>query len=362
MKKKSDINNILVYRIGHLGDTIVALPAFWEIRSRFPNAKITLLTNSDSRNKNYVMAKSILPETDLFDNYLSYDNSAEKFNKVLTYAGLFFKIKKGNFDSLYYLSTRNRTNYQIDRDVKFFRWAGIKNIFGVEYLKQNQLDFRQAKPLPTVESEYQFLINSLPKETFGNVEVKNHALLLTDAEKQKAIKWLKENCSNDFENKKLIAVAPGSKWRSKIWFEDRYSKVLNKLIDEFDVFPVIFGGKEDFETGQRILSKSGVGANSAGELNIRESSAALEHCIFYLGNDTGTMHMAAAVGLPCIAIFAATDFKGRWYPFGRQNKIFRKTVECEGCHTPECFNNYKCLELVTVEEVLEACREFFKNE
>lgn len=355
MKDLPDFKNILIYRIGHLGDTIVALPAFWEIRTRFPDSKITLLTNSDQKNKNYITAQKILPAQGLFDSYLNYDNSAEKLSKAITYAKLFLQLKNNKFDGLFYLSTRNRTNYQIERDLKFFRAAGINKIYGTDYLKRKQLDFTETRPLPAVEPEYQFLINCLPFDKAENYSEIKHEISLTISENEKAEMWLKKHCGINFRKKKLIALAPGSKWSSKIWSEKKYLNILIKLNERFNVFPVIFGGKEDFDTGQRILSQLPEGANSAGSLTIREAFAALEKCSLYLGNDTGTMHMAAAVGTPCVVVFAATDYKGRWFPFGENNKIFRSAVECEGCHTPHCFNNHKCLELISSKVVYEAC-------
>ena len=356
MKDFKDYKNILVYRFGHLGDTIVALPAFWRIRERFPNSKLTLLTNSDSKNKNYVMAKNILPENGLFDSYIFYDNAAQTIKKTLGYAELFFKLKQRKFDCLFYLSTRNRTDYQIERDIKFFTFSGIRNIYGAELVKSKQLDFSEPKPLPTVKPEYEFLIDCLSFENAAGSKI-NHNLKLTGSEYQTARAWFLQSLGNNYTEKKIVAVAPGSKWASKIWFEDRYVQVLNKLIQEFGVVPIIFGGREDFETGQKIIEKLGIGFNSAGYFSIRESSAALEFCTLYLGNDTGTMHLAASVGTPCVGIFAATDYRGRWYPFGENNEIFRSTVECEGCHTPVCFNSHKCLELISVDEVLKACRK-----
>ena len=361
MREIFDYKNILVYRIGHLGDTIAALPAFWAIRNQFPDSKITLLTNSDSKNKNYVMAKSVLPEHGLFDSFISYDNSAGKLAQAFSFSKLLVNLKSKKFDCLFYLSTRIRTDYQIKRDLKFFRTAGIKNIFGAEHLINNKLSFDQTRPLPVIEPEYEFLLDCLPME-IGSISANiNHNLKLNEIEKNIAFEWLSKNCGKDFAKKKLIAVAPGSKWDSKKWFEDEFAIVLQKLIEKFEIFPVIFGGKEDFETGQRILTDLRNGSNAAGKLNIRQSSAALEHCRLYLGNDTGTMHMAAAVGVPCVALFAAIDFPGRWYPFGQKNEIFRHSVECEGCHTPVCFNEHKCLKMISSEKVFQACSRILES-
>ena len=123
-------------------------------------------------------------------------------------------------------------------------------------------------------------------------------------------------------------------------------------------FRSIFGGAEDREKGDRLIARCKNGVNAAGSLSVRESAALLQDCTLYLGNDTGTMHLAAAVGTPCVAIFAAIDWVGKWTPFGDNNRVFRKSVECEGCHTPTCFNNHKCLDLVTVDEVYAACADY----
>src|SRR5262249_16666750 len=88
-----------------------------------------------------------------------------------------------------------------------------------------------------------------------------------------------------------IAVAPGSKLPVKIWPLERYGQVVRRLIDKFDIWPVVIGGPEDRERGERLLHLCGRGYDFAGELGIRGSLAALRRCRLYLGNDTGPMHL-----------------------------------------------------------------------
>lgn len=164
-----------------------------------------------------------------------------------------------------------------------------------------------------------------------------------------------------FAERKLIAVAPGSKWESKIWAEERFEAVVAKLIEKYDVFPVIFGGEEDREKGNRLIEKWNRGANAAGKLNIRQASAGLAHCQIYLGNDTGTMHLAAAVETPCVAVFAAIDYGGRWRPFGEKHIIFREKVECEACYKEVCPFENKCLRQISPERVFEACEKIIEE-
>ncbi len=351
MKDARDYKNILIFRIGHLGDTLVSLPAFWAIRNAFPEAKITLLTNVDTENSEYVVAKNVLPETGLIDEWMFYPKSSSKLQTVAAFAKLFAEIRRGKFDCLFYLMTRNRLESSIKRDERFFSAAGIREIFGTEYLRQNPISEPFEKPLQTVESETEFFLNCLPKEEFEFDPDSKPDLALSKKEKDFSNCWLQENC----EDKRLVAIAPGSKWTSKIWAEENFAEVISKLIEREKIFPVIFGGNEDREKGNRLLKIWGKGANAAGELNIRQAAAALEKCAIYLGNDTGTMHLAASVGTTCVAIFSAIDLIGRWNPFGENHVIFRERVECEGCHSPVCEFANECLTNIKTDAVFEAC-------
>jgi heptosyltransferase-3 len=353
-QEKANLKRILVFRIGHLGDTVVALPAFWTLRKSFPTAYIALLTNYDASNPSYISPRSVLPDEGLFDSWISYPSRKSKASGIADSVRLLLTIRRMGFDSTFYMMTRNRTLGQIDRDVRFFRMAGIKNILGINHLKSNLLPIPIPIPTPQVRSEADFLLDILKSE---GIEVSDDIvcdLALTGAERGFINTWL-QDASTD--QPLLLAVAPGSKWESKVWPEARFLDVVSKLIGEFGVFPIVLGGSEDRDKGDRLVGSWKTGTNAAGQLTVRQSAALLEKCVLYLGNDTGTMHLAGAVGTPIVAIFAALDWIGRWVPFGENNRLFRERVECEGCHSPACFNDHKCLDLVSTERVYKASRE-----
>ncbi len=351
-----DLKNVLIFRTGHLGDTLVALPAYWVVRKSLPAARLTLLSNANSSNRKYVLAQSVLPEKDLFDDWLTYPIETGKVKYLQSFTSLLLEIRRRKFDAVFYLMTRNRTPTQVRRDILFFRLCGIKNIIGTEYLLRHYLDPKSSPPLSPVETETDYLLNCLRLENFPFVdEQKSGDLALTADEYAYADEWLNKNCFPSANGKRLIAVAPASKWQSKIWSEDRFYRVVDQLIREKNVFPIIFGAVEDREKAIRLLNKWKTGANAAGELDVRKAAAAIAKCQLYVGNDTGTMHLAAAVGTPCVGIFAAIDWENRWKPFGENHTVIRKKVECEGCHSPVSLHGNKCLDLIDVNEVYEAC-------
>ena len=96
---------------------------------------------------------------------------------------------------------------------------------------------------------------------------------------------------------------------------------------------------------------------AAGALGIRQSLAALRRCRLYVGNDTGTMHLAVAAGTRCVAIFSARDRPGLWEPYGSGHRVLRRKIECEGCELMECTEKGNaCTLAIGVDEVVSACR------
>jgi ADP-heptose:LPS heptosyltransferase len=180
-------------------------------------------------------------------------------------------------------------------------------------------------------------------------------LLLTEDEKSAAAEFVaRANLANMIRGP-IVAIAPGSKWPSKTWSIQRLKATVSKLIGSHTAFPIVFGGEEDQRVGKELLEAWNTGANAAGALTVRQAAAALEHCDLFLGNDTGTMHLAANAGVPCVAIFASNNWAGQWYPAGHGHRIFRTEIECEGCQTPEQATHHLCLDMIEEGPVYAAC-------
>lgn len=350
-----DFTNLLIFRIGNLGDAVVALPALWALRTNFPGAKLTLLSNIDRGNRNYLSARDVLPPVGLIDDWMHYPTNASRIASISSFAVLRSDIARRKFDAIIYLMPRIRTGRQMFRDELFFRFCRVPKMFGFDFFRSQRLSAVIPIPNPTVESESEFLLNLLSSEGLAAIDTPRCTdLLISLQESASAREWFNSSVPHHPAGP-LLAVAPGSKWPSKIWHRDRYRDVVARLIQERNCYPIVFGGPEDREIGDWLIASWGRGTNAAGELSVRQSAALLGDCALYLGNDTGTMHLAAACGTPCVAVFAAIDWRNRWQPFGTHNQVFRKSVECEGCHTPNCFNRHKCLKLVSTDEVFDAC-------
>jgi len=354
---------LIIFQTGSLGDTLAAVPALWAVRAHFSSSRITLLTDRQRKGR-FVGAQEVLDGSGLIDDWLTYPVDAGVGGKILSVPSIFsmlWEVRHRRFDGLVYL-IRNRRGWLRRRDLLVFRFAGIGQFYGADgpsFPHPAEAD----RPLPTIPHQGEFFLKRLnqsgipvPAPRRGRVDVG-----ISDEERAAARRWQQKMIGS--EGRIWVAVGPGSKMPAKRWPTERFQVVVERLIARYDIWPAVFGGPEDRELGDSLVASWGRGTNAAGVLRIREGIAALEECAFYLGNDTGTMHMAVSVGISCVAIFSARDYPGLWYPYGTGHTVLRKTVECEGCMLQTCTKQrMKCLMDISAEEVYQAAEALIQQQ
>jgi heptosyltransferase III len=339
------------------------VPAIRAAIEFFSGSRFFLLSDQQVGSKR-VQGREIYEGSGFFESYLSYPFDPSQFGKFflpfrLLKLALVLRLKK--FDALIYLPPMGRPLALVQRDKRFFRLAGIRKIYGADLF----VEFPEKKPgiaLPRVSHESDFMLARLkasgiavPPEGRGNTD-----LNLGERE-QKELQAVLDRMPPD-AGKPWIGIGPGSKQPAKLWPVERYREVVGRLIQERDVWPVVFGGSEDHEIGENLLAAWGRGYNLAGLLGVRAVALAFQRCVLYLGNDTGTMHLAAAVKTPCVAIFCSHNFPGRWYPYGSGHEVFRTTVECEGCGLVVCVEKkMECILSINTSDVTQASLRVFDN-
>jgi hypothetical protein len=159
ISKSASPHRILVYRIGQLGDTIVALPAMWAVRRSFPAAHIALLCDRHPK-AGYVQAADLLDGSGLFDEYIGYPASGNWSHRAFGVLRLLRTIRERRFDTLIYLAPTGRSPEQIRRDKTFFRAGGIRNFMGATGFVELEPK-RSGKPLKTMRRESELLLDRL---------------------------------------------------------------------------------------------------------------------------------------------------------------------------------------------------------
>ncbi len=351
----SSRERILVFRFGQIGDTVAALPSLWVLRRQFPDARILILSEIPAKNT-HLPPETVLPPVGLVDGFVKYPGGASLKNFWVAWRQI-RRLRKEGFDTLVYLVPSGRTKRQRFRDRIFFQLCGIKHWLGTKGFANKLRPKLQDGKLATLPKEADALLERLkfdglpvPAPGEGCMDLR-----ITDAERSKANHWWQKNADPQKMLGGWVAICTSGKTATQLWPWERYAEVGRLLIEKHGVYPVIIGGEGDREIGNKLLSKWGTGLCAAGELSVRESAALMESARFYLGNDTGVMHLAAAVGVPCIAIFSARNWPGIWEPYGYSHQVLRFDVPCSGCHLAACDRDLQCLRGIEVHAVLEAC-------
>jgi len=151
------------------------------------------------------------------------------------------------------------------------------------------------------------------------------------------------------------AMAPGAAYGSaKCWLPERYAAVADRLISEHDADVIFFGGAGEEEIGEKIQSAMrGRAISLVGKTRVSELAPLLSRCSVFLGNDSGAMHVAAAVGLPVVGIFGPTEPEGT-SPVTPQFTLIREPVSCSPCFLRKCPIDHRCMTRIEADRVFRA--------
>ncbi len=349
----SATKRVLIYRLGSLGDTLIALPALHLVARAFPDAERRLLTNVPV-NAKAPPAAAILENTNLVHGYFRYAVGTRSTRELVA---LWWKLVRWRPDVLVYMGS-HRGVESARRDAKFFRLCGIPRLIGVSVTEDMQ-QHRWEESTQALEPEASRLARNLSE--LGSADLGDPAswdLHLTEAEHAKATEVLSPTVGHP-----LIAVSVGTKVQSKDWGRDNWRALLNRLATLYPNHALaLCGAAEESEAseftadGWRERSGSPI-VNLCGLLTPRESAAVFAQAPIFIGHDSGPMHLAAAVQTPCVAIFAARNKPRVWFPYGKQHRVLYHQTECWGCGLETCIIERKrCLTSITVDEVVTEVR------
>ncbi len=157
---------------------------------------------------------------------------------------------------------------------------------------------------------------------------------------------------------RLAGVHPGAAWATKRWLPERYAELCRRL-KASGLVPVLVGGPGDAALGAEIARASGA-ADLVGKTDLLELKELMGRLSLFVTNDSGPMHLAAAAGVPVVAIFGATTRELGFFPYGAGHQVVEAELACRPCGLhgaracPE--GHFLCMRLLTTDRVEAACR------
>jgi len=339
-----DVRKVMVRSANWVGDTVMSLPAIASLRLNFPRAEISVLAKpwvaeifQGNRDADRVilyqspgihqgivgkwrLAKQLKKES--FDLALLLQNAFEAalisfLAGVPRRAGYSTDGRSLLLTHPVALSSKKRRGHQVDYYLEIMRSLGLKlapHIPSLRVLEESQREASRA----------------LKSLGLGTSEV-------------------------------LVGISPGATYGSaKQWFPERYAQLSDRLARGLGARVLIFGSQGDKKVASTVCRNARVPLiDLTGMTTLGQAVALIARCHVFVTNDSGLMHVAAALGVPLLAIFGSTDPR-RTGPLGKACRVIQKPVACAPCLKTECPEDRRCLDLISVDEVYsEATKVFF---
>lgn len=341
------VSRVLIYRLGSLGDTVVALPCFHLVERAFSQAERRLLSNEPVSGR-AAPAGALLDGSGLVHSYMSYPMGLRSPAALCALAA---GLRRWRPDVLVYLA-EPRSLLKLARDVLFFRASGVRRIVGLPWRRDHRRHRRIAGRAQLFESEASRLARSLG--ALGDARCEDPAswdLRLSGRERARARALLSHG---GFAGGGLLACGMGTKVEANQWGAVNWRSLLSLLARRHPGLGLALVGAAQERAASERAAAGWLGPvlNLCGVTSPRETAAVLQDARVFIGHDSGPLHLAAAVGTRCVAIFGARNPPGVWFPCGDGHRVIRHRVPCEGCGLERCVEFQKrCIASITIGEV-----------
>lgn len=345
---KLTAKKILVMRYRFIGDTVLTVPFLRNLRSAYPAAQIDLMIEPFSGQviEGCPYVNRVIPFE--FKTIHTYSAASErsKFSGYLHYWKL---IRENRYDAAFVLKRSLSSALLV--------WAaGVPRRIGFategrgmlltdrvvyrhdQHEVENFLDCLRVLDVPASSA-------SLELWPSQNNDEKARSLFTNAGWK-----------NDDFK----IIIHAAASLPAKQWPLERFAAVMKVLRDKHNARFIYTGARGDAALYQKI-EKHGPfnGLDLCGVTNLRENISVYRKANLFFGVDSGPMHMAAATGIPVVALFGPTDER-KWGPWGEGHTIITKRLSCHPCKPHKCID-YECMNSITVEDTLDILEQKIKT-
>jgi len=332
---------ILVRTTNWVGDAVMSMPALAAVRDNFPKARIAVLARP--------------PLTELYENNPAVDDiipfDATVYKGTRGLAKLARVLKREKFDRAILLQNAFKAAL-----IAYLAKIPVRmgyNTDGRSMLLTHGVSVSRAVKERHQVYYYLEMLRSLGMKVPDDPRP---ALYPDDTSAEEADGMLLSGGISSSDN--IVGINPGAQYGvAKKWFPERFADVSDMLVWKYGVKVVIFGGPGDVDAACAVeAAMDEPCVNLAGRTNLKQLMALLARCRLFITNDTGSMHVSAALGTPTLAVFGSTDHIATG-PFGEGHAVVRDPVYCSPCLKRKCpLKHYRCLENVSVEMVYNEAR------
>ncbi len=336
----------LILRLDRIGDVVLSTPVLRVLRQAFPHAHLAMMVRPVCRG--LVEGHPDLNEVLLYDR----DEQHRGWWATVQFAQA---LRARQFDTALILHPSNRSHVipwlaEIPRRVGYNRKAGWLLTQQVPHLKHLGTRHESDYTLDVVRA-LGMAVDRVPPPSVAQPREARVAVA----------RWLAARGvgPSDF----LIALHPSASDDAKRWPADRFAQLGDRLHGDTRLRVIVVGGPEETSHAREVIRQMQTGPlDACGQLSLAELAALFERCRVLISNDSGPVHIAAAVGTSVVALFGRNQpglGPVRWAPVGLRHVVLHKDKQAGGgrvCTNPQCAREFLDITTLTVDEVAVAAR------
>lgn len=329
--------NILIRMPNWIGDAVMATPILADVRKKWPQASITAMCQG---------AVGSLLKGNPHLNEIFIFTRPNEFLRRQAGRDIIERLRQGKYDLGILLPNSFSSAWWLWRG-RVKERIGFSSDWRTPFLTHS-IPCPKERGKEHLVTTYKRLL--VPLEI--PISDTSPELFVMEEEKQAAIQLLAQQKIP--EGAKIVGVNPGAAYGSaKCWLPERFRSVIQKLIEDPQVYVLCFGDQTGVSVVREICEGlSSQVINLAGTTSLRELIALIQQCSVFLTNDSGPMHIAAALKVPLVALFGSTsDVATGPYLHG---EVIHKHVKCSPCYKRICPIDFRCMKKIEVDEVYAA--------
>ena len=342
-----DVRKILVRSPNWIGDTVMMIPSLMALKTTFPYAQITVLA------KPWVIP--LLENHPSVDKTMIFDKGDGVFASLKELVRIIVWLRAERFDLA--VLFQNAFEAALLASIGKVKYRVGYTTDGRGFLLTHKVK-RDQHVLLVHQVEY-FL--SLIEAMDWHVEEREPIIYVNDEDGRSGSLMVSSMGIEDTSF--IFGINPGAEYGSaKRWPEERFAVIGEWAAKRWDAKVVIFGSSSEAEIAAKVanLMHTANPVNLCGHTTLGQAMALIKRCNFFLTNDSGLMHIAAAFNIPLVAIFGPTDHVVT-SPMSNNARIIRHSINCSPCLKEVCPSDHRCMLSIEPEEVWEKMVELKKE-
>jgi len=337
-------DKILVVRLSSMGDVILATPVIRVLKTKNPDALISMAVKAQWA--------GVVRYNPYLYRVIEFEDKAQHsgFTGLLRFSAM---VRREKFDLVIDLHAN-------------FRSRVISAVSGTRVLRYDKavferrdMVFRKKFPVKPTHVIERYLKTLEPLGISGiDIETKTQ-VFTSNAEENFALEFLKKH--NMAKSCILVGIGPGGKYYTKRWLPERFSGLARVLSEKYKYGIIFFGDEKDGNIIEQVRAGAEVPGTDASGISILQTAALMKQCRVFIGNDSGLMHLAEALGVPVVAIFGPTVRHFGFYPVGLRSRIVERSLECRPCSlhgTDKCPDGtLACQAGISQDDIIAALKE-----